>query len=205
MQAKNRLRAVYAGTALAVLALVGGYVLAASSVTVPGPAQTTNVTSTSPSGFSTAVVSSSAVVIQSSTTVGYAALGTQSASTGGLAGTTTALAGCTATCAENDNPATQTNPATVGNYAEQVVIAVQQPIVSAGPTGFDAQISVSITASGVASTAVAEVYVSTGTTTASSAVTVDVYLFVDLGTTNAPAIDTVNVVFNACSSSTTCP
>jgi hypothetical protein len=201
MKQKNRLRTIYAGTGLAVLALVGGYVLAASTTT-SGPAQNTNVTSSSPNGFSTATVASAALIVESSTTVAYTALGSQSASTGGLAGSTTALAACASgPCIVNNRPASQSFTATAGDYAEQVVIAVTQPTSSA--TGFDMQLTVAGSFSG--SPAVAEVYVSTGTTTAGSAQTVDVYMFVDLGTSTAPTVSSVSVVFNSCSSATTCP
>ena len=41
--------------------------------------------------------------------------------------------------------------------------------------------------------------------TSATTETIPVYLFVDLGTTTAPIIDSVSVVFNQCSSGTSCP
>jgi len=35
--------------------------------------------------------------------------------------------------------------------------------------------------------------------------TIPVFLFVDLGTTTAPIVNSVSVVFNQCSTGTTCP
>jgi hypothetical protein len=202
MNGKRRLRTVYAATILGVMAMVGGYVLAASTTTT-GPAQGSNITSTTPSGFTTATVASSQLVVLTATTSGYAALGSQAAGTAGLSGTTTALSTCASgPCTGNGSPATQTNAATSGHYAEQLVIAVIQPLSGSGASGFDMSITVNFGASSVAS---ANFYVSTGTTSAGTTQTVNVYVFVDLGTGTAQTVSSVAVVFNGCATAAACP
>jgi hypothetical protein len=202
MSAARPLRLVYVATGLGVLALVGGFVLASSTVGV-GPSQASNATSNSPTPFSGASVVATSLVLVTPVIVGYGGLGTQSGSTGGLSGTTSTLASCAVgPCVANYNPAAQSFPAASLNFAEQVEIAVTQPTTGVGASGFDVQVSISFGLSGVA---FAAGYVSTGTTSAGSSQTVDVFLFVDLGSGVAPTVNSVSVTFNSCGSSSTCP
>lgn len=203
-QNKRKYRTIYIVTAALMVAMVGGYTLALTTVTT-GPNQGSTVTTSPTSAFSQGTVTSEQLVVM---TTGMVALGTAGTNplTVGLGGTPTALTACTvATCAaQNFRPFSAATP-TVGDYGEQIVLSVTQPITSTGASGFDFSISVSITISAVPSTVVFQGYLSTGTTTAATAMTIPVFLFGDLGTTTAPVIVSLSMVFNTCSSASSCP
>ncbi|HKN06181.1 MAG TPA: hypothetical protein VJ021_01060 [Thermoplasmata archaeon] len=200
---KRKYRTIYLVTAALMVAMIGGYALAATTVTTLSPGQSSNVTNTpTPGGFANiGSIASEQLVVLSAGMTGAATAGTQ-VGTVGLQGNPTALAVCNpAPCAVQNfrtaNPATETT----GNYGEQFVINVIQPATGGTSLGFD--FSVTIVAS--TGTVVVQGYLATGVSSASSAETIPVYLYVDLGTTTAPVINSLSVVFNQCASATACP
>lgn len=201
---KRRYRTLYVVTAALMVALIGGYALAATSLTT-GPAQTSNVTSSAPAGFTTATVSSTQLVILTTAmTAGTVPNAGTGVSTTLIAGTPTAIGVCAAApCAaqpfRTGNPATET----AGDYGEQIVLSITQPASGTTPSGFD--FSISITIVGVATPVVAQGYLSTAASSGAAAVQVPIYLFVDLLTTTAPSVSAISIVFNACSTATACP
>jgi hypothetical protein len=209
MTTKNRQRTIYLITAAAMVAMVGGYALAATTVTTLSPQQSTNVTQTpSPGGFSgVATVSSEQLVVLTAGMTGSTAGGTQTAGATGLDGTPHALATCSASpCALANfitaSPATETT----GDFGEQLVLSVTQPAgASSNSVGFDVSLQISITVGVTTSTVSAISYLATGSTGVGTTSTISAFVFVDLGTTTAPVINSVNVVFNQCSSATACP
>jgi hypothetical protein len=208
--AKNlRQRTVYLVTAAAMLAMIGGYALAATTVTTLSPQQSSNVTETpNPTGLSgVATITSEQLVVLSSGMTGSTAGGAETSGAVGLSGTPTAAAACaTGPCPAQNFitalPATETT----GDFGEQFVLSVTQPAgASTNSVGFDMAITLSITVGASTSSVTALVYLATGSTGGASSSTVPVFLFVDLGTSSAPAINSVSVVFNGCSSATACP
>lgn len=203
-QNKSKYRTIYLVTAALMVAMIGGYALAATTVTTLNPQQSSNVTNTpTPGGFANigAITSEQLVVLTAGMTASVTA-GSQTIGSVGLAGTPTALAVCAAApCAVQNfrsaSPATETT----GNYGEQIVISVTQPATGGTSVGFDFSITV------VASTGnvVAQGYLATGVSSAGTAQTISVYVFVDLTTTTAPVINSLSVVFNQCQSATVCP
>jgi hypothetical protein len=204
---RRKYRAIYIVTAALMVAMVGGYALAATSITTMTPGQSSNVTTTpAPTGFANiGSVASEQLVVLTAAMTGSTIGGTQ-IGTLGLDGTPTALAACNlAPCtAQGFRPASP-SAATTGDYGEQLVVNVIQPLTAAGPLGFDFAITISITVGAATSSVVVQGYLSTGTSGATAAPTVPVFVFVDLGTTTAPVINSVNVVFNQCASATSCP
>lgn len=203
VQNKGKYRTIYLVTAALMVAMIGGYVLAATSVTTLSPGQSSNVTNTpTPGGFTNiGSISSESLVVLTAGMTGSATAGTQGSGVG-LTGTPTALAVCGASpCAaqpfKTASPATETT----GDYGEQIVISVTQPATGGTSLGFDFAITL-VASTG---TVVAEGYLATGVSTAASAQTIPVYVFVDLTTTTAPSITSLSVVFNQCSSATVCP
>ncbi|HYK92950.1 MAG TPA: hypothetical protein VEY07_02780 [Thermoplasmata archaeon] len=209
MARNGRQRTVYLVTAAAMLAMIGGYALAATTVTTLSPQQASNVTQTpSPGGFAgIAAVTSEQLVVLSGGMAGSTAAGTETAGAVGLSGAPSALAACaTPPCAAVNRitalPATETS----GDFGEQIFLSVTQPSGAAtNSVGFDMAVTVSITVGAVTSSVNALAYLATGSTGGGSSSSVPVFLFVDLGTTSAPVINSVSVVFNQCSSATTCP
>jgi len=201
---KRKYRTIYLVTAALMVAMIGGYALAATTLTT-GPTQTSNVTTSPTSGFAQGTITSEQLVVVTAGMAGSAVTGVQSGAVG-LAGTTTAIAKCAANpcAAQAFRPVTPASE-TVGDYGEQVVLSVTQPIAGTGASGFDFSMTISVTISGVTSSVVFQGYLSTNTTTAAGAVTVPVYLFADLGTTTAPVINSISAVFNTCATATTCP
>lgn len=200
---KRKYRTIYLVTAALMVAMIGGYALAATTLTTLSPGQSSNVTSTpAPGGFTNiGSISSEQLVVLSGSMTGAATAGTQSG-TVDLAGTPTSLAVCGANPCAAQNfrqgyPATETT----GDYGEQIVISVTQPATGGTSLGFD--FSITIVAS--TGTTVAQGYLATGVSTNAASVTVPVFLFVDLTTTTAPVINSLSVVFNQCSTATTCP
>lgn len=209
MATKNRQRTLYLITAAAMVAMIGGYALAATTVTTLSPQQSSNVTqSPSPGGFSTvASVTSEQLVVLSAGMTGAATAGTETAGALGLDGSTHALAVCAANPCPLANfitalPATETT----GNYGEQIVLTVTQPAGAAtNAVGFDMAITFSITVGVTTSSVNALGYLDTNASGGASATTVTVFLFVDLTTSTAPVVNSVSLVFNQCSTATACP
>ena len=200
---KRKYRTLYVVTAALMVAMVGGYALAATTVTTLTPGQSSNVTNTpTPGGFTNigSILSEQLVVLSAAMTASATA-GAQFG-TVGLDGTPSALAVCgTAPCAAQNfrtaNPSTETT----GDYGEQFVIDVTQPATGGTSLGFDFTITI-VASTG---TSVVQGYLATGVSTAGTAQTVPVFVFVDLTTTTAPVIDSLSVVFNQCASATACP
>ena len=204
---KRKYRTIYIVTAALMVAMVGGYALAATTLT-PGPTQASNVTTSPTSGFSQGTVSSEQLVVVTAAMAAVATAGTQSG-TVGLAGTPTALAACTAApcAAQNFRPVAPATP-TVGDWGEQIVLSVTQPTTASGNAGaFDFSVTIVYELNGVppTTTVVFQGYLGTGSTTAAASETVSVYLFMDLGTTTVLTITSLSMVFNTCSTTTFCP
>ena len=201
---KRKYRTIYLVTAALMVAMIGGYALAATTLT-NGPNQASNVTTSPTSGFAQGTITSEQLVVITAGMAGTALAGTQTG-TVGLSGTTVALATCAAApcAAQNFRPVT---PAleTVGDYGEQVVLSVTQPTTGTGASGFDFSMTVSITIGVLTSNVVFQGYISTGTTSAAASVTVPVFLFADLATASAPVINSISVVFNTCATAASCP
>ena len=202
-QMRRKYRTIYLVTAALMVAMIGGYALAATTVTTLTPGQSSNVTSTpAPGGFANiGSISSEQLVILTAAMTGSATAGAQ-IGTLGLDGTPTALAACAAApCAvqgfKTANPATETT----GDYGEQIVVSVTQPASTGASLGFDFSITVVTTTS----TIVAQGYLATGLASVATAQTVPVFIFVDLTTLVAPVINSLSVVFNQCASATACP
>ncbi|MGI0132175.1 MAG: hypothetical protein ACREDK_03645 [Thermoplasmata archaeon] len=191
---------MYVATIVAMLAMVGGWALATTTITT-GPAESTNITTSQPAGFSTATVASTQVVKVNNAIAAYTAAGTQSSDTSGLAGTTASLTPCAAACAEN-YITVNGNTITAGDYAQQIVFTVTQPVSTA--TGFDIQVQVTMNTNVLV---FGNAYFDTNFNSQSSTSTVTVYLFVDLGVggVSAPTISSISVQFNGCLSTTSCP
>lgn len=204
MGLRMRRRTVYVATIVAMLAMVGGWALATTTTTVMSQPGSANITTSQPTGFSTATVGSDQVVVVTSAIAAYSSAGTQSAGTVGLAGQTIALNACSAGTCTQSFLSVNGNAATAGDYAEQLVIAVTQPASTGTSTGFDIQIEVSINSN---SLVFGDAYFATGVAGATSSQTVNVYLFIDLGVNgiNAPTISSISVQFNGCNSNTSCP
>lgn len=195
---QRRQRTVYLVTIAAMIAMIGGYALAATTLSTL-PTQTSNVTSGSPGGFALASVASEQLVVISNGMSTSTAAGTQGAGAG-LSGTTVQLTACAASpaaCAAQSFKAA-TPATTVGDYGEQLTMNAVQSSANSG-LGFDMAITV------VTSTATVVAFVYLELPTTANANTIPVFLFVDLGTTTAPIVDSVSVVFNQCSTGTSCP
>jgi hypothetical protein len=210
---KRKYRTIYIVTAALMVALIGGYALAVTSLST-GPTQTSNVTTSPTSPFATATVSSEQLVVMTSTMEALATAGTQTAGAVGLSGTPLTLTTCgAAPCAVvNYRPAavpTAVTPA-AGNYGEQIVLSVTEPTTaSATASAFDFSITITFEPNGVApsTTYSYQGYLGTGSTAAAGSVTIPVYLFLDLGTTTPVTImnNGISAVFNTCSTTTSCP
>jgi len=210
---KRKYRTIYIVTAALMVALIGGYVLAATSLST-GPQQTSNVTTSPTSGFSTASITSEQLIVMTGTMLGLGTAGTQTGAVG-LAGTPSTLGACTAApCTVSDlRPAAI--PAgvtpTAGDYGEQIVLSVSQPVTggATAPSAFDFSITVVFEPNGVlpATTYSYQGYLGTGSTTTAGGETIPVYLFLDLGTTTPVTISNngISAVFNTCSSISSCP
>ena len=191
------------------LAMIGGYALAATTVTTLNPQQASNVTQTpSPTGFAgIATITSEQLVVLSAGMSGAAGAGTETAGAVGLSGTPTGLATCAVGPCPAGNfitalPATETT----GDFGEQIVLSVTQPSgAAANSVGFDLAVTLSITVGVSTSSVNALAYLATGSTGVGTTSTVPVFVFVDLGTASAPIINSVSVVFNQCSAATSCP
>ena len=194
---QRRQRTVYLVTIAAMIALIGGYALAATTVTTIGTPQSSNVTGGgTPGGFSSiATVTSEQLVVLSAAMSGATAAGTQGTALG-LSGTTTALAACGAAACPAQSFRAASPVATTGDYGEQIVLSAFQSTANSA-IGFDMAITIVTSTTTIVGFAYFEM--PTGGTE-----TIPVFIFVDLGAT-APIIDSVSVVFNQCSSGTSCP
>jgi hypothetical protein len=193
---QRRQRTVYLVTIAAMIAMIGGYALAATTLSSL-PTQTSNVTSGNPGGFALATVASEQLVVISSGMSAAASAGAQG-SGAGLSGTTAQLTACAAAPCAAQSFKAATPATTLGDYGEQLTLNAAQSSANTG-LGFDAAITV-VTST---STVVAFAYLQIPTSGVTE--TIPVFLFVDLGTTTAPIIDSVSVVFNQCSTGTSCP
>lgn len=200
---KRRQRTIYIATLAAMIAMIGGYALAVTSVTTLAPQQSSNVTqSPNPTGFTgIATVNSESLVLLSSGMTGSATGGTQTAGAVGLSGTTTQLAACAGVCVEQNfrvaSPATEV----AGDFGEQIVLNAFQSAANSA-VGFDMVISVSITVGVTTSSVTAFAYleIPTSGTTA----TIPVFIFADLGTGSAPVVNSISLVFNQCATGASC-
>lgn len=193
---KRRQRTVYLVTIAAMIAMIGGYALAATTLTTL-PTQTSNVTSGNPGGFALASVASEQLVVISTPMSTSTAAGTQGGGAG-LAGTSVQLAVCAAAPCAAQSFRSATPAAALGDYGEQLTLSAFQSGANSA-LGFDMAITVVTTASTVVAFAYLEIPTSGVTET------ITVFLFVDLGTTTAPIVNSVSVVFNQCSTGSTCP
>ena len=200
---RRKYRAIYIVTAALMVAMIGGYALAATSIITLTPGQSSNVTSTpAPTGFANiGSVASEQLVVLTAAMTGSTIAGTQ-VGTLGLDGTPTALAVCAAApCAVQGFRPAVPSAATVGDYGEQIVVNVIQPATGGTSLGFDFSITV-VASTG---TVVVQGYLATGVSTAVGTETIPVFVFLDLGSTTAPVITSLTVVFNQCASATSCP
>ncbi|MGA7923132.1 MAG: hypothetical protein WCA77_04075, partial [Thermoplasmata archaeon] len=183
---RRRQRTIYAVTLAAMIAMIGGYALAATSVTTLAPQQSSGVTqSPSPGGFTGIVtVHSESLVILSAGMTGSATGGTQTAGAVGLSGTTTQLAACTGACVEQNFRSASPTTEVTGDFGEQLVLNAFQSTANSA-IGFDMSIAVSITVGSTTSTVTSFMYLEMPTSGTTE--TIPVYLFVDLETSTAPA------------------
>ncbi|MGP8158311.1 MAG: hypothetical protein ACLPWO_01675 [Thermoplasmata archaeon] len=204
---RRKYRTVYIVTAALMAAMIGGYALAATTVTTLTPGQSSNITNTpTPGGFANiGAITSEQLVVLTAGMTGATRAGTETVAAVGLNGTTAAIAACaTAPCVvQNFRTAVPATEAT-GDFGEQIGINVLQPAVSGASLGFDFSITISVTVTGVTSSLVVQGYLATGAAGAAQK-TVPVFLFVDLGTITSPVINSLSVVFNQCSNATYCP
>ncbi len=208
MATKRKQRLVYAVTAAAMIAMIGGYALAATTVTTLSPQQATNVTqSPNPGGFAgIASVTSEQLVVLSTGMAGATAGGTETSGAVGLSGTPAALATCATTpCAASNFISASPASEVAGDFGEQIVMTVTQPSGTGSSVGFDMAFTVSMTVGTTTSTVTALAYLATGATGVLTTSAIPVFVFIDLGTTSAPVINSVSVIFNQCSSATACP
>jgi len=201
---KSKHRTIYIVTAALMVAMIGGYALAATTVTTLSPGQSSNITNTpTPGGFANiGSIGAEQLVVLSAGMTSSATAGTQTGGAVGLSGTPTALGVCGANpCAAQNFRTASPGTETTGNFGEEIVVDVTQPATGGTSLGFD--FSITIVAS--TGTVVAQGYLATGVSTSAGTVTVPVFVFVDLTTTTAPTISSLSVVFNQCSSATACP
>ena len=206
---RKKYRTIYIVTAAMMVALIGGYALAATTVTLNGPTQSSNITTSPTSGFPAATVSSEQLVVMTGGMTTSAAAGNQTGALG-LAGTTYRVEICAAApCAAMAFRGIGSTTPTTGDYAEQVVLSVTQPTAGGVPftaAGFDFAFNFVVSINGGANTPLSyQGYLATGSTSAGAAVTIPVYLFMDLGTQLTVSIVSISVVFNTCSTTTSCP
>jgi len=204
---KKKYRTIYIVTAALMVAMVGGYALAATTVTTLNPGQSSNITTTpTPGGFANiGAIQSESLVVLTANMVGSHVSGT-AIGTVGLNGTPWAMTACAAApcAAQNFRPASATAE-TAGDFGEQIVMLITQPASTGTSLGFDYSITLSITVGVVTSNVLAQGFLATGLSTGAAAVTIPTFLYIDLGTTTAPVINSLSVVFNQCSSASGCP
>jgi hypothetical protein len=205
---RKKYRTIYMVTAAMMVALIGGYALAATTVTPNGPNQGSNITTSPTSGWAAGSVTSEQLVALTPAMIATNAAGNQSVGAAGLAGTTWRLAVCSvAPCAAQSFRSTAPASPVVGDYAEQVVLTITQPTTaSASASGFDFVFTFVVSINGGANTPLSfQGYLATGSTGAGTAMSIPVFLFMDLGTQLTVVIVSINAVFNTCATTTACP
>ncbi|HTS33327.1 MAG TPA: hypothetical protein VMI55_05250 [Thermoplasmata archaeon] len=206
-------KTIYAATAIAILALVGGWTIAAGSTVTNGPAQHSSVTVTAPAAFQTAIVQSTQMLTVSGALIAtLSPAGTQATGNGGLNSTVAhnALLAICATefCQGNYSAVNPTSGLTVGDTVLQVMLTVTQPLT--GPVGFDVQVEIIYDVLSAPTTNLFSFgtgYFDTQTTSAANPAFFAVALYVDFGTaaTNLPSASDIAITMNACQSATVCP
>ncbi len=205
-------KTVYAATLISLLALAGGWTLAAGTTQTVGPSQSSSITVTAPSGFTTAVVQSTQLLTVASNLItgldGTA--GTQAGGTGhGLNSTSTlnaVLTSCAGSfCEENFSAVDASSALTIGDSALQVMLTVTQPLATA--VGFDVQVEIIYATTGPVTYAFGTGYFDSSVATGAHAAFFAVALYVDLGVsaTLMPSVSDVVVTMNNCQTATTCP
>lgn len=206
MAPRKTQRTVYLVTAAIVVAMVGGYALAATATTTLTNPQGSSQGTTTPGGLIAGYswTNSELVVLLVSSDL---KLGTSTGAGNALGGTQLALTGCAfATCSQNNQPAL--GPTEVaGDYAEEINLTVTQGTV-APANGVEMQIVVTCTACS-APTLVANAFTNAGSSTFSGPSTISVYFFIDTGvsasSTTKPVITEVSIVMDNCVGLSTCP
>lgn len=206
-------KTVYAVTVIALLALAGGWTLAAGTTQTTGPTQNSSITVTAPNGFSTAVVQSTQLLSVSGVLISglNGPAGTHAAGAGGGLNSTSTLNAVLNTCAgafceENFSAVAGTAALALGDSALQVMLTVSQP--TSGPVGFDVQVEIIFLTTGPGNIyAFGTGYFDSSTTSAHAPAFFAVALYVDLGvpSTQMPSVSDIVVTMNNCQTATTCP
>ncbi|MCI4364807.1 MAG: hypothetical protein L3K10_01905 [Thermoplasmata archaeon] len=205
-------KTVYAATLITILALAGGWTLAAGTTTTTGPTQNSSITVTAPGGFSVAVVQSTQMLTVSGVLISglNGPAGVQAGGAGGgLNSTTTKNAVLTACagsfCEENFSAVATTAGLAVGDSALQVMLTVTQPTTPG--VGFDVQVAIIYNTGGPAIYSFGTGYFDSNSATGGHAAFFAVALYVDLGVSalTLPSISDIVVTMNNCQTATTCP
>lgn len=206
-------KTVYAATVITLLALAGGWTLAAGTTQTTGPTQSSSITVTAPTGFTTAVVQSTQLLSVSGVLISGldGAAGTQAGGTGGGLNSTetlnAVLNGCAGHfCEENFSAVAGSAGLTVGHSALQVMLTVTQPTAVAA--GFDVQVEIIFATTGPNVYAFGTGYFDTNIGTyVANPIIFAVGLYVDLGvaSTLMPSVSDIVVTMNNCQTATTCP
>ncbi|MCI4342769.1 MAG: hypothetical protein L3J92_01445 [Thermoplasmata archaeon] len=206
-------RTVYAATVIAVLALAGGWTLAAGTLQTTGPTQSSSITVTAPTGFIVASVESTQLLSVSGVLItgldGPA--GTQAQGTGhGLNSTfdeNVLLTACAGTgCGENFSAVAGSAALFLGDSALQVMLTMNQPTTAA--VGFDVQVEIIYNLpAGPNVYAFGNGYFDSNSATTVGTAVFSVGLYVDLGvpSTELPSVSDIVVTMNNCQTATTCP
>lgn len=206
MAGRMNRRTIYAATILAILALAGGWTLAAGTIHAAGPSQNSSIIVTAPNGFTSAYVQSSQLLTVTSALLNSTtAAGAQTTGSHGLnstVATNAVLPTCAiSSCIANYSAVDPTHALVQGDTALQLVLRVNQTATAAG---FDVQVEVQM-ASGVYLFGNGYFDTNTGTTF------VWTYIYLDLGinpiTTplSGGSVTAIVVTMNSCSTATTCP
>jgi len=204
-------KTVYAATLITLLALTGGWTLAAGTTSVAGPNQASSITVTAPTGFATATVQSTQLMTVSPALLAglNGAAGVQAGTGNGLnssATTNVVLLSCpVGFCAENFSAVDGSATLLAGDSSLQAMLTVTQPITVA--TGFDVQVEILFTVNATPESAFGTGYFDTATSTGVTPAMFAVALYVDLGTSalNEPSITHIVITMNSCTTATTCP
>jgi hypothetical protein len=205
-------KTVYVATVITLLALAGGWTLAAGTTQTVGPTQNSSITVTAPNAFTIAAVQSTQLLSVSTPLItgldGPA--GTQAGGGGhGLNSTETlnvVLNSCAGTfCEENFSSVDASSVLTLGDSALQVMLTVNQPATT--PLGFDVQVEVVFATTGPTTYAFGTGYFDSNAVTGVHATFFAVALYVDLGVsaTLMPSVSDIVVTMNNCQTATTCP
>ncbi|MCI4372793.1 MAG: hypothetical protein L3K02_04025 [Thermoplasmata archaeon] len=205
-------KTVYAATVITLLALAGGWTLAAGTTQTVGPTQNSSITVTAPGGFTTATVQSTQLLSVSGVLISglNGPAGTQAGGGGhGLNSTSTlnvVLNACAgAFCEENFSAVAGGSALTIGDSALQVMLTVNQPITAA--VGFDVQVEIIFSTVGPNVYSFGTGYFDSNSATGANAAFFAVGLYVDLGVaaTLMPSVSDIVVTMNNCQTATTCP